>query len=781
MTRTCWRVSCPVLILLAIRATSTMAEPSDWLSARECGASGSVFETAVATTAGSPQITVSDVGDFQPGQEVMLFGCHPHYERCILKPPENPYATNPLGNVAEIRGYDGQAGDWAIYIVEVESTVPLCFRWSDDQARTWKAKGVPVTFDWQPLSGGTAIKFNQHDWQPGHIITCTGRNLLVTKIVGIEGTRITVADAPCQSNTAARLRHCDSAALQAAVKRALAENRNLHIPAGHYRLTKGLSVSNPKGLVIEGANGVETILDISEGYGSCVSLRGGAEVTVRNLRMVGHTGLGEGPGWRSFRTASGKACWPMGMKPCSAMHISNTERVLVENCHATRMNCEAFYCQGASRAGPKEPPAYTKILTFLRCSAINCDGNAFNNNDLAENTSVLYCRIQDVGGCTWEGASRFVRFIGNYVRGSGTIAMGNIRNRAEHLEQLGSGQHIIADNVFEERMFYAGRAGGYMIRAASGASQVIIRNNIFVNFASCGIDVSGMNTDRDLPAERVTVTGNIMDLTDVAQTNITRTAVNVSANGVLVSDNQIYVRGVCDPNVTGISVKEPAVDVIIHDNLIRNCGTGLVTGRAQGQIGQVIDRQTFLIGRGLPLPRRQSHGYRGWNLLWLSGDSAKTVSTIEGFDPETLHFTLREPLSFKAGDRLEIYPRTANWRLRANTITACRRPVVLDAEGSETSLLEENLISRGETDHVKQAVEVRARFKLIGNHFQGFDEAESAVLGLYPDPLGQPMPNTYLRNIFQGCAHVLAESQPGLWAASQTGDNHYTDCPDAPP
>jgi len=28
------------------------------------------------------------------------------------------------------------------------------------------------------------------------------------------------------------------------------------------------------------------------------------------------------------------------------MHIRNTERVLVENCHASKFNCEAFYCQG---------------------------------------------------------------------------------------------------------------------------------------------------------------------------------------------------------------------------------------------------------------------------------------------------------------------------------------------------------------------------------------------------------------------------------------------------
>jgi len=44
--------------------------------------------------------------------------------------------------------------------------------------------------------------------------------------------------------------------------------------------------------------------------------------------------------------AAAKPCWPVGLKSSSAMHIRNTERVLVENCHASKFNCEAFYCQG---------------------------------------------------------------------------------------------------------------------------------------------------------------------------------------------------------------------------------------------------------------------------------------------------------------------------------------------------------------------------------------------------------------------------------------------------
>jgi hypothetical protein len=83
----------------------------------------------------------------------------------------------------------------------------------------------------------------------------------------------------------------------------------------------------------------------------------------------------------------------------------------------------------SSRSGNSDPAHYTKSIVFRNCTVTDCARNAFNNNDMAENIAVLYCRIQDVGGCTWEGASRFVKFVGNYVRNAGTVAMGNIGSR----------------------------------------------------------------------------------------------------------------------------------------------------------------------------------------------------------------------------------------------------------------------------------------------------------------------------------------------------------------
>lgn len=714
------------LILLGSFATASAGEPG-WLDVADCGASGSAYQTTAATAAGSKEITVAQVGDFKVGQGVIVSKCNPHFERCILKPPENPYATSPLGDAAELRGYDGSGGSWMIFLVEVNSADPLTFRWSDDMARTWKGDKVSVTFDWQPLSGGVEIKFKKQAWQPGQMITFQARDHLLTRIERIEGNRLTLAEPAGRAVADAALRHCDSEALQQAVTRALKEKRNVFFPAGHYRLMTGLTVAGPEGIVLEGASGGQAVLDISEGHGTCVSLAGGSEATVRNLSMVGHTALGDGPGWHSFLTSSGKACWPVGLKPCSAMHIRNTERVLVENCHASKMNCEAFYCQGDSRSGAKEPRAYTRSLTYLRCSATNCDGNGFNNNDLAENTSVLYCRIVDVGGCSWEGASRFVRFIGNYVRNSGTIAMGNIGSRAEHLEELGSGQHIVADNVFEGRTFYNGRPGGYIVRATCGATQVIVRNNLFVNYNSSGIEIIPGGDARHLPTSNATITGNIMDMTAVGEPPLARTAIHAGSSGVIISDNQVYVRGAEDANLTAIRLTEPAVNLIVHDNLVRACGTGILSDTAWSLVGEIVDAKTFLAGRGsVPLERRLSHRYRGWNLAWFRGDKPAGLSRIESFDPETLRFQLQEPREMKVGDRFEVFAPSANWLIHDNTLTGCLQPVVLNSHGSDTSLVRGNLIERGSAS-AAQAVAVTGQFKLLDNHLVGFDERSGAA------------------------------------------------------
>jgi len=459
------------------------------------------------------------------------------------------------------------------------------------------------------------------------------------------------------------------------------------------------------------------------------------------------------------------------------MGISNTTRVLVENCHARRMSAECFYSGGRSRRhGEPEPSQYTKEITYYRCSVEDCSRNAFNNNDLAENTSVLYCRVRDVGGCTWEGASRFVRFIGNYARNAGTVAMGNVRTRDEFLEQLGTGQHIVADNVFETGMIY----GEAAVRLSSGGTQAIVRNNLFINYGTSGIEISGQGPENSLPSRYAIVTGNIMDMTDIEQQQRNRYGIAVSASDVIVSDNQIFVRGECDDRVTGIQLLEPMVNLQVHGNQISNCGWGIKLSRDSSTVKQVVDERRFITNaHHIPLERRLSHRYRGWGIAFAGG--ALGVGTVEDFDPETLQFTLVEPLQPRQGVAYQVFPtHGVDWSITGNTITGCRNPVVLDSFGSATSVFAGNLISRGNTSGVVAAVDLRGRWQFTDNRIVGFDEEAGVGLKLQPDPLKRPVQSVFLRNSFENCATAVAEAEAGLWSQALVADNLFLGCGSAP-
>jgi hypothetical protein len=755
----------------ARQSGATGDRPAGWLNVRECGASGSRFETVATSEAGSHQIAVKDVGDFRVGQGVMLSQCNPHYTLQTIWGPRGAVAWGrKLDGKAEIRGYDGSQGDWMVLVLDVAKG-STSFRWTEDLARTWHPD-VPISGDWQPLRDGIEVRLNRHDWDKGYTVVFAGRGQLVTVVDRIEGNKITLRGAPTRTAKDATLRHCDDAALQAAIDRAIKENRNVFVPVGHYRLSRGLRVRNAGSITIEGENAVDTVLDISDGEGACVAMTGGTEVTLRNFTMVGHSGFDRRDQCGHIPMRGSEYFWGFAAKDCNATTIGDTERVLIENCHGRRMASECFVAGGRSRGTPAKPnTAHTKMTTYLRCSAVDCGRNGFNDVMCgSENTSVLYCRIVDVGGCSWEGASRFVKFIGNYVRNSGTVAMGNLgpSNRDNTYPDLGAGQHIIADNVFESNVPY----GGCAIRSASGATQVIVRNNLFVNFNSSAVEASGASDSRHFPSANTTIAGNLFDMTCVGAKSAPRIAIDVSANDTIVSDNQVYVRGPCDPAAAGIRLCEPALNVNVHDNLIRNCGLGIFTARGQGRIAEVLDRQTFTRTEhpsGLPLERQRPDLCRGWSIAWPAGAKPGPLSVIEAFDPETLRFRLKEPCGMKAGDRFEVIAPSTNWNLHANTISGCLKPVVLDSYGSETSLLTSNIVTRGETTGVTAAVEVRGMFKLIGNHISGFDEKGASAVSLVADPLGRTARSTYRDNVIQKCANAVKESQKGLWDAAKPG------------
>jgi hypothetical protein len=699
-----------------------------WSNVRDFGASGSEFETRATTTAGSNVVTVATVGDLRVGQQVSVSRCNIRYVAPTLSGPGEPYATSrPLGDTLEIRGYDGSGGSWLAYIVEIDGAEPLTFRWKGELAAPWAGTRVPVTYDWQRLSGGTEIRFQRRPWKPGEMITFAARDQLVATIDKIEGRKLTLSGAANRTAADAVVRHSDRDAIQRAIKLALRCKGNVFFPPGRYRIPGGLQVVKPMGIRLEGANAETTILDISDGAGSCIGLVAGTEATVRNLSMIGHTGLAEAP--RSFRTTTGYGYWPNNLKGCNAVQIASTERVLIENVHARRMASECFYAQGSSRAGKEEPKQYQKSLTFLRCSVTDCAANAFNNNDRGENTSILYCRVDGAGWHAAEMPARFLRVVGCYFRNTGPVTVGDMSHRYEDLDELGCGQAMICDNVFEG----IGRCGGVAVN--HGSSQVVISGNLFVNFNGPAITVSSHTVRPSLPwfkpdaalswgsfpSRSAIVRDNIIDLTCVDGKPAFRVGIRVDASEVTVADNQIYVRGACDSRVLGISLSEPALHLDVHDNLIRNCEAGLITGRARSQVTQVVDSTTFLES-SLPLEWRRSHQYQGWNVAWIRGRETVGTSVIDSYDPATLRFKLRAPRELKVGDTLEVYPQSANWLIHNNTIASCLRPVVLNSYGSSTSLVRDNLIERGAATVAAPPIDVRGRFALTDNHVVGFDE-----------------------------------------------------------
>lgn len=751
--------------------TAALAQPAGhWINVADCGASGSKFETTAAATDGSREIVVKDVGDFRVGQGVTVSRSNIKIVAPRIWGPDNPYSSQkPLGDALEIRGYDGSTSSWLVFLLEIDSDKPLTFRWSDAlvHAGKWQGVKVPITWDWQKLSNGVEVKFKKRDLQQGHMITFSARDQLSTVIEKIEGKTLTLRDPAKRTAADAVVRHDDSLAIQAAVSRAIREKKNVFFPVGWYRVPMGISVQGANAICLEGASGVDTVMDVSDGATSVFSVRNCTEITIRNFRMIGHTGMAESAG--AFRLSHGRASfWACALKPCNAVGLTATERALIENVHASRMGSECFYAWGTARTSTGEQKQYQKALTYLRCSVTDCAANAFNNNDVGENTSVLYCRIQDAGPGGWHAAempARFLRLIGNYVRNAGPFTVGDMSHRSDDLHRLGCGQAMVADNVFEG----IGKCGGITVN--HGSSQVVIANNLFINYNGTAINASSYTVDTSFPSNTVTIKGNIVDMTCVGEKPASRVGINVSASNTIVADNQIYVRGKCDPLVTGIVVSEPALNVNVHDNLIRNCQYGLVTRRASSRITEVVDPSTFLQS-GLPLEWKDSHLYRGWNVAWTSGSRPNTLSTIDAFDPVSLRFKLREPREMKVGDRLAVFPAgAANWNLHDNTIVGCRLPLVLDSYGSEMSVVKHNVVSRGEATGVRAGITVSGMFQLIGNHVSGFDEKDASALSLTSDPLGRTARSIYRDNVFQRCTSVVPEAQKTLWDAAKPAGN----------
>ncbi len=668
----------------------------DWLDARDFGASG-LGTPMTCKMDGSNRVTVEDASLFRVGQQVAVEGGTALYTDVALCGPNGfPGEDVPYTGQIEMSGYNGSNGSWVIYMVDVPVNQRAVFGWSDNLGESWH-RGVPIVFgEWIEMSGGVKVKFHEDfTWEKGYTLVFSCRDQLSAQIIAIEGNDLLLDR---QSRVGeGRIYVDDTAALQAAVDAALRERKNLFIPSGHYRLTKAIFVDSPCGLTIEG--GSDTLLDISDGRGECLRIEEGEEITVRNLKMLGGNGLADMDKMGFMNTQGATEVWGFyrGQFTC-AIDIRSTSRGYFENCHARKMSGEAFHSMGRWRQGQDDTETqYTRLLVFDRCSAIDCARNAFNNCDRAENTILKNCRIIDVGGCSWEGSSRYVKMTGCYVRNAGSVAIGNLRTRTAEDEAFPNGQQIIENNIFESGIAY----GGCAISVESGCSQVIIRGNQFINFNGSAINLSGDCSFDGMPGENYIVTGNSIDMTAEEGPSKPRYGIRVTACDSTVSDNQIFVRGY-DENVTAIVVRDDALRINVHDNIVRGCGVGIRSeycmahvGKKMDEEGKVYERMQGLFGGMPPLCRRRGHGYRGWQVIWLHETNGEIVgeNTIDYFDPESCLFHLKNPdrLEFLRPYRLKA-PHGSYWNFHHNILEA-KKPLDMNTYGAETVQMNGNFLT----------------------------------------------------------------------------------------
>jgi hypothetical protein len=707
----------------------TSSCPGGLINACDCGASGSEYQAVGKIRKASNELELKDAGDFKVGQEVTVTRCHVHHYGMVYSAAEPYLAKNqkPLSDEIELRGLNENKA-WQTFIVHFEKTDPVTFSWMAVdpvfQTRTrrhpvihrewcWQGKNLPISSDWIDLADGVQMRFKKMDWLPGESVSFHARNRLLATITGIHGNKLVLSGKATNDALDAVARHHDQAALQAALDRAIAERKGLYIPAGRYRLSKGLWIRNAS-VRIEGAHKEFTTLDVSEDNAAVFWISGGREVVIRNLGMVGHTGFMELPANTHFPTATGFAYWPtanqqMEIKGCAAANFVGTEHLLFEDLKISRMASEAFYSHGADRYGlppyiqaphegrPELQKQYTRSCVFHRCHVSDCGFNAFNNNDHAENTSILHCHVERATNFC-ENASRFTRIIGNYVLdGCATSVHGG---SVEDVRKVGPTQAIIADNVFEGGTL----SGGVSI--GNSATQVIVANNVFIGYSKeSAIFVLG--------GRRIIVTGNHIDMTRIEKNpDNERCGICVEASNVIIADNHVYVRGERSEKVTGIHVADHAVNINLHDNLIENCHCGFRTGRRdyvpQGQKGsfefhhtesevkEVATQCKFRVN-ALPFLCDDAAPYCGWNLRWLTGLNAGRTATIESYDRKESAITLKDEIQLQAGDKFAVYPRSANWQIHHNTITDCARPMTVDLLGTEGVNITDNIISPPES------------------------------------------------------------------------------------
>ena len=681
-----------------------------YLNACNFGAKGSLFTTKMKAYAGSNIIEVENIGDFEVGDEVVVTKCFVNYPIKALFERRDTSPVNrrkwihnqPVGDRIVFDGYDGSQGSWTIYMFDFSLDEKDVFRWTNDNARTWH-ENVKIQDGFTDIEKGIRIKINEfkeRDYGCTAVFVCDDKMIAV--IEKIEGNKLYLSQA-ANVTAEGELLHSDSLGIQKAVDAAIGSGKSVFLPNGEYNLAYSITVSDAGSLTFEGESATGTIIHnrfshigIEKEGGSCFVVKNCRDFTLKNLFMTGNCSFNDRDIAGIINTSGGDSVWGFYFMKTNAVCLMNNDSVYIENCHARGMSAECFYASSIYREIAEDPNQYRRSITYNRCSVENCARNAFNNNDNAELTSILNCRVIDVGGCSWEGASRFVKINGCYFRNAGSIALGNVRGRSArgYLDKLCTGQHIITDNYFEGNCCY----GDAMFKIGSCAAQITIQNNTFINFNSNGIWFMGECQDTDMPCENLIVCGNSFDMTASGGDSEERYAIKITAAFATVSDNQIYVRGEKDGKLTGIILSDDVTKLSVHDNTLYGCAKGITAEYAEGTVGLVSGENTFYRegvragheGTKPMLLRPLSDHFTGWKIVWLSD---MTEAEIEYFDTATLQFTLKENRKISSGDKFRIYnPKALPWSIHHNITDNCDVPLSLETYSGKRALADNNII-----------------------------------------------------------------------------------------
>ena len=208
----------------------TSSHAGDWTNAQACGASGSEFQSVGEISAGSGDLELEELGDFQVGQEVAVRGCHLHYYGMIYNTLKPCLAQNqkPLAEELEFRGLNNDK-QWQTFVINFDKDAPGTFSWMavDPRFQTlarhqpvlkrewaWQGKNLPINGDWFELADGVEARFKKLGWEAGQCVSFHARNRLLARIVAIRGKTLILSGKATRDATTAQVRHHDQAALQ---------------------------------------------------------------------------------------------------------------------------------------------------------------------------------------------------------------------------------------------------------------------------------------------------------------------------------------------------------------------------------------------------------------------------------------------------------------------------------------------------------------------------------------------------------------------------------------